>query len=160
MPTLGELCAILPADVVLALELKTHRFLDPDVCRRLADALAAGVLDRTVALSFSLARVEAVAAAAPDLPKGFITMSKLTPRGVDAQLIGAFWPIYFLNPFYVRQAHGAGRSPVRWTRRRNAGCGITAGWGATRCWPTIPPRRSGRWRAETVERYDQLKRCE
>ena len=110
VPTLAELCAILPADVVLALELKTDRFLEPDVCRKLADELAAaGVLDRTVVLSFSLARVEAVAAAAPDMPKGFITMSKLTPKGVDAQLIGAFWPVYFLNPFYVRQAHAAGQ---------------------------------------------------
>jgi glycerophosphoryl diester phosphodiesterase len=110
VPTLAELCAILPANVVLALELKTDRLLEPDVCRKLADELAAaGVLDRTVVLSFSLARVEAVAAAAPDMPKGFITMSKLTPKGVDAQLIGAFWPMYFLNPFYVRQAHAVGQ---------------------------------------------------
>ncbi len=94
----------------MALELKTDRFLEPDVCRKLADELAAaGVRDRTVALSFSLARVQAVAAAAPDMPKGFITMSKLTPKGVDAQLIGAFWPVYFLNPFYVRQAHARGQ---------------------------------------------------
>ena len=25
------------------------------------------------------------------------------------QLVGAFWPVYFLNPFYVRQAHAAGQ---------------------------------------------------
>ena len=55
VPALGELCAILPADVVLALELKTDRFLEPDVCRKLADELAAArVLDRTVVLSFAL----------------------------------------------------------------------------------------------------------
>ena len=107
---LGELLAQEAPDVALALELKTDRFLEPDVCRKLADELAAaGVRDRTVVLSFSLARVRAVAAAAPDMPKGFITLSKLTPRGVDAQLIGAFWPIYFLNPFYVRQAHARGQ---------------------------------------------------
>ena len=55
VPALAEWCAILPANVVLALELKTDRFLEPDVCRKLADELAAaGVLDRTVVLSFSL----------------------------------------------------------------------------------------------------------
>ena len=53
VPTLAELSAILPADVVLALELKTDRFLEPEVCRKLADEVAAaGVLERTVALSF------------------------------------------------------------------------------------------------------------
>lgn len=113
VPTLTELCSLLTSEapgVALALELKTDRFLEPDVCRQLADELAdAGVRDRTVALSFSLARVQALVAAAPDIPKGFITLSKLTPRGVDAQLIGAFWPVYFLNPFYVRQAHAQGR---------------------------------------------------
>jgi glycerophosphoryl diester phosphodiesterase len=113
VPSLAELCELLASEapgVALALELKTDRFLEPDVCRKLADELAAtGMLDRTVVLSFSLARVQAVAAAAPDMPKGFITMSKLTPKGVDAQLIGAFWPVYFLNPFYVRQAHAAGQ---------------------------------------------------
>lgn len=113
VPTLAELCDLLAREapaVALALELKTDRFLEPAVCRQLADELAAaGLRDRTVVLSFSLARVQAVAAAAPDIPKGFITASKLTPRGVDAQLIGAFWPIYFLNPCYVRQAHAAGQ---------------------------------------------------
>jgi glycerophosphoryl diester phosphodiesterase len=113
VPTLAELCDLLAREapeVALALELKTDRFLEPAVCHKLAHELAAaGVRDRTVVLSFSLARVEAVAAAAPEMPKGLITMSKLTPKGVDAQLIGAFWPVYFLNPFYVRQAHARGQ---------------------------------------------------
>ena len=113
VPTLAELCALLTSEapgVALALELKTDRFLEPAVCRKLADELAAhGMLERVVVLSFNLARTQAVAAAAPVIPKGFITMSKLTPRGVDADLIGAFWPVYFLNPCYVRQAHRAGQ---------------------------------------------------
>lgn len=113
VPTLAELCALLARaapEVALALELKTDRFLDPVVCRKLANELAAhGMLERVVVLSFNLARVQTVAVVAPMIPKGLITMSKLTPRGVDAELIGAFWPIYFLNPFYVRQAHRAGQ---------------------------------------------------
>lgn len=113
VPTLAELCALLAREApeaALALELKTDRFLDPVVCRKLANELAAyDMLERTVVLSFNLARVQTVAVVAPIIPKGFITMSQLTPRGVDAELIGAFWPIYFLNPFYVRQAHRAGQ---------------------------------------------------
>lgn len=113
VPTLAELCALLasePREVALALELKTDRFLDPAVCRELAAELAAaGLIERTVVLSFNLARVQTVAAVAPLIPKGYITMSKLTPRGVEAELIGAFWPVYFLNPFYVHQAHAAGQ---------------------------------------------------
>ncbi len=113
VPALAELCALLASEapkVALALELKTDRFLEPEICRKLADELAAaGLVERTVVLSFNLARVAAVAAAAPIIPKGFITMSKLTPKGVDAELIGAFWPVYFFNPFYVRQAHRLGQ---------------------------------------------------
>ena len=113
VPALAELCELLAQkapEVALALELKTDRFLEPDVCRKLAAELAAaGLQERTVVISFSLARVQAVTAVAPDIPNGLITMSKLTPTGVDVQLIGGFWPIYFLNPFYVRQAHKAGQ---------------------------------------------------
>ncbi len=105
VPTLAELSAILPVDVVLALELKTDRFLEPDVCRRLAAELGqAGVRERTVVLSFHLPRVQAVAAAAPDIPIGFITISRLLPKP-EAQLLGPFWPLILLNPFYVALAH-------------------------------------------------------
>ena len=60
VPALAELCALLANEapgVALALELKTDRFLEPEVCRRLAAELeAAGLRDRTVVLSFHLAR--------------------------------------------------------------------------------------------------------
>ncbi len=66
MPTLAELAELLPADVALALELKTDRFLEIEVAQRLVDELAAaGVRNRTVVLSFSLARVQAVQQARP-----------------------------------------------------------------------------------------------
>lgn len=109
VPTLAELAALLPADVALALELKTDRFLEPAICRRLADELAAaGVRERTVALSFSLARVQAVQAAAPDLPVGWITLSRLLPvPGV--QLLGPLWPLLLINPFYPLLAHRRGQ---------------------------------------------------
>ncbi len=109
VPTLAELAAALPEDVALALELKTDRFLDPEVCRRLmAELEAAGVRQRTVVLSFSLPRVQAVAAVAPDLPIGWITLSRLWPIR-DSQLLGPLWPLLLLNPFYAWLAHRRGQ---------------------------------------------------
>jgi glycerophosphoryl diester phosphodiesterase len=108
IPTLAEVAALLPSDVALALELKTDRFLEPDVCRRLAAELdTAGVRSRTVVLSFHLPRVQAVRAVAPDLPTGYITMSNPLPL-VDAQLFGPFWPLLLLNPLYACMAHARG----------------------------------------------------
>ncbi len=109
VPTLAELASLLPADVALALELKTDRFLEPAICQRLVDELAAaGVLERTVVLSFSLARVQAVQAVAPDLPIGWITLSRPWPvKGV--QLLGPLWPLLLINPLYPLLAHRRGQ---------------------------------------------------
>jgi glycerophosphoryl diester phosphodiesterase len=105
IPTLAELMDLIPADVGLALELKTDRFLEPDVCRRLAAQLEnGGIRNRTVALSFSLTRLQAVQAVAPDLPIGWITLSRLWPlQGV--QMLGPLWPVLLANPLYVWLAH-------------------------------------------------------
>lgn len=109
IPTLAELAALLPADVALALELKTDRFLDPDVCHRLVAELGTiGVRQRTVVLSFSLPRVQSVAAEASDLPIGWITLSRPWPIR-ECQLLGPFWPLLLLNPFYVWLAHRRGQ---------------------------------------------------
>jgi glycerophosphoryl diester phosphodiesterase len=105
VPALAELTAILPPGLWLALELKTDRFLEPGVCRRLADELgAAGVRARTVALSFHLPRVRAVRAVAPDIPIGYITMSNPLPLA-DVRLFGPFWPLLLLDPFYPLISH-------------------------------------------------------
>lgn len=121
VPTLAELAELLPADVALALELKTDRFLEPAVCRRLVEELAAaGVLARTVALSFSLARVQAVQAAAPDLPIGWITLSRAWPIA-GVQLLGPLWPLLLINPLYPWLAHRRGQlvAPLDpWPNRR------------------------------------------
>lgn len=109
VPTLAEVAALLPADVGLALEMKTDRFLDPEVCRRLADELAAsGVRERSVVMSFALARVQAVAAVAPDLPTGWITLSRPWPIR-EVQLLGPLWPLLLLNPLYPQLAHRSGQ---------------------------------------------------
>jgi glycerophosphoryl diester phosphodiesterase len=105
VPSLAELLEILPSDIGLALELKSDRFLEEETCQRLAQALAqAGVRERTVILSFSLDRLLAVRQTAPDLPIGWITLSRAWPiKGVE--MIGPLWPWLFLNPLYVTAAH-------------------------------------------------------
>lgn len=109
IPTLAELAALVPEDAALGLELKTDRFLEPAVCSRLiAELNASGVRNRTVVLSFSLARVQAVAAVAPDLPIGWITVSRPWPIR-ESQLLGPFWPLLLLNPLYVWLAHRRGQ---------------------------------------------------
>jgi glycerophosphoryl diester phosphodiesterase len=109
VPTLAELTALLPPDVALALELKSDRFLEPQVCRALVAELdRTGVRAQIVVLSFSLPRVQAVQAVAPDIPIGWITLSRLWPlRGV--QMLGPFWPLLLANPLYVRLAHAQGQ---------------------------------------------------
>jgi len=109
VPTLSEVCALLPSDVALALELKTDRFLETAVCHALAAELErAGVRDRTVVISFSLSRVLAVQAAAPDITIGWITLGRLRPIR-QVRLLGPFWPLLLLNPAYVWAAHRRGQ---------------------------------------------------
>ena len=108
VPALGELTAILPPDVFFALELKTDRFLERGVAARFVEQLRAdGVFDRAIVLSFGLERVQAVQRAAPEIPIGFITLSRLAPS-VPTQMIGPFWPLLALNPLYTWWAHRRG----------------------------------------------------
>lgn len=109
IPTLEETIALLPPGAVLALELKTDRFLEPEVARRLAGQLdAAGLATRAVLLSFNLPRVLAVKAVAPHLPAGFITIKRPIPKP-GVQLLGPFWPLLLANPLYVAWAHARGQ---------------------------------------------------
>ncbi len=109
IPTLAELSAILPPDVALALELKTDRFLEPGVCRQLVDELRrAGVLGRSVVLSFHEGRIRAVREVEPAMPIGWITLRRIWPlRGVE--LLGPLWPLLLLNPLYTPAAHRRGQ---------------------------------------------------
>lgn len=108
MPTLAELAKFLPQDIALALELKTDRFLEREVCLRLRDLLEDhNVIDRAMVLSFSLERLKAVRLAVPELPVGWISMTRLIPN-LPVDLIGSFWPIFYFNPFYVNMAHKRG----------------------------------------------------
>ncbi len=110
IPTLAEVVALLPPDRGLALELKSDRFLDPEVVRRLGEELSTlGVFGRSFVLSFSRARLDATRLGAPGLPSGWITLKEPRPaRGVE--LLGPYWPLLLANPFYVALAHRRGQA--------------------------------------------------
>jgi glycerophosphoryl diester phosphodiesterase len=109
IPTLEEVIRLIPPDRALALELKTDRFLEPEVGRQLIQELRdGGILERTVLLSFHLDYLQAVQQQEPQIPIGLISLSRfLPPKGV--QLTGVFWPVLLLNPFYARLAHRKGQ---------------------------------------------------
>ena len=109
VPTLAELATMLPSDVALALELKTDRFLEPEVCRQLVNQLrAADVLARSVVLSFHEGRIRAVRAVEPEIPIGWITVRRAVPlRGVE--MLGPLWLLLLLNPFYTAAARRRGQ---------------------------------------------------
>ena len=108
IPTLEETSEVLPETTALALELKTDRFLEADICLRLGALLKKKkIIDRTLALSFSLQRLLILKKAVPEIPIGWISMTRVLPdKPVD--LIGAFWPVLFINPWYVSIAHHKG----------------------------------------------------
>lgn len=109
IPTLAEVAEILPPEVALALELKTDRFLEADVCHALvAELERTGVRGRTAMLSFSLPRLRTVRGVAPDIPVGWITLGRLWPLP-EVQLMGPFWPTLLLNPLFVWIAHRYGQ---------------------------------------------------
>jgi glycerophosphoryl diester phosphodiesterase len=108
VPTLDELLEILPENVALALELKSDAFLDQAVCGRLVDSLGRKVRERTIALSFSMERLQALKRVAPDMGVGWITLRGTWPvRGVE--MLGPHPKILLRNPLYVLLAHRRGQ---------------------------------------------------
>ena len=109
VPSLEELLALLPPDVGLALELKDGRFLEPSVARRLGDLLRAfSVVDRTAVLSFDFGRCRAVKREVPGIRAGFLTLKGELPAAGQAEMVGPFWPILLVNPFFTLRAHRRG----------------------------------------------------
>lgn len=108
VPTLAELIEATGGQTPLLLELKDPLFLQRQYARILIDVLEqGGVLRRSALVSFHFEHVLAVKAVHPDIPIGHITLKNPWPRR-DAQLLGPFWPLLFLNPLYVALAHRMG----------------------------------------------------
>ena len=107
IPTLEDLVSAVPSPLGLALELKDPRFEEQAVCANLADRLRTlGALDRTLVLAATRKKSNAMREAAPEVPIGSITFA-LAPA-TSAELVGPFWPLLVMNPFYVRLAHRRG----------------------------------------------------
>lgn len=108
IPTLQELIAMTGAQVPMLLELKDPLFLDERHARLLADLLAAlGMTEKVALVSFHPEYVASVKRIAPDIPVGYITKSNPFPVA-GAELAGPLWPLIYLNPRYVTQAHAQG----------------------------------------------------
>lgn len=107
--SLEEVLALVPPTIVLVLELKDPRFADPSWARLLTHHLEARLAATSViVISFALERVLAVRAVDPRTPTGWITLHDFRP-GQPVDVLGPFWPIVILNPFYVRRAHALGK---------------------------------------------------
>ena len=107
IPTLEDLVSAVPSPLGLALELKDPRFEDQEVCATLVDRLRAlGALDRTMVLTATRTKSTAMRQAAPAVPIGSITFALAPTTAVE--LVGPFWPLLVINPFYVRLAHRRG----------------------------------------------------
>jgi len=103
--TLRETARIIPDDVALALELKTDRFLDKAICRKLiVELVEESVFDRTIVLSFSLPHIQTMQAVEPNIFVGWITLTKIWPLK-GPHMLGPYWRILLSNPLYVFWAH-------------------------------------------------------
>jgi len=109
VPTLDELLAMTPPGVLLVLELKDPRFAEPRHGRALIQAILPRVATRTaVVVSFSMALLRALKTVCPAVPVGHITLRQPLPLQ-RAELLGPYWPLLVVNPWYVRMAHRRGR---------------------------------------------------
>jgi glycerophosphoryl diester phosphodiesterase len=109
LPTLDALLSVLPEHVVPMLELKDPRFAETPRIRRLVEQLGDRVPQRRVGvITEHLRLLRTVKRTAPQLVVGYIAL--LRPCGPSwPELLGPYWPILRLNPFYVALAHRRGQ---------------------------------------------------
>lgn len=104
IPTLEEFLAIIPQDIMIALELKIDRFLEDEVNLKLIEILKKfNLIERTMVIGFSEPRLMAVKKLEPRIFTGFITMSKEKPQ-TNADFMGTAYPVLLFRPWYVWQA--------------------------------------------------------
>lgn len=109
IPTLVELLVATQGKMPLLLELKDWRFVDPRYATKLVHTLRAyGVLAKCAIISFNQALVRTVRHLCAELPVGTITLFNPIPLA-EGQLLGPFWPLLWVNPYYVAWAHRNGR---------------------------------------------------
>jgi glycerophosphoryl diester phosphodiesterase len=108
IPTLLELLAMTQGEQPLLLELKDQRFTERRFAQKLVETLHVyGALNRSALISFKPELIASIKAVHPAMPAGYVTISDALPRR-GTQLMGPFWPLLILNPFYVAWAHALG----------------------------------------------------
>jgi glycerophosphoryl diester phosphodiesterase len=108
IPTLETLVGLSPSGVALALELKSPRFVEPEISRALArDIGRLGIERRTVVLSFRPNRLKAFRREAPGIPSGCVCVAPWGGR--EADLLGPLPAILLLHRSFVRRAHRRGQ---------------------------------------------------
>ena len=109
VPALTELIEMTNAQVPLALELKDSLFDRPEYGQKLVSVLRqSGLLGRCAVISFDKNKVRTVEQLTPELIGGWITMTNFLPTH-PVELLGPFWPLLIINPFYVFWAHKLGK---------------------------------------------------
>ena len=109
IPTLRELLVLTGKNVPLGLELKSPLFEKSGYTNILIDLLVEhGVLEDSAIIGFDKDRLLAVKELAPTLAAGWITMTNPFPRQ-PVELLGPFWPLILINPFYIKWAHKLGK---------------------------------------------------
>jgi glycerophosphoryl diester phosphodiesterase len=109
VPRLCDVLDAVPDTTPIVLELKDPRFIEPMRRQRLLALLAHRTKQQAVAvISFDLRVLVALKAAAAGLVTGHIAVRN--PLGTAAtDMLGPWWPLLFVNPFYVRRAHARGQ---------------------------------------------------
>lgn len=109
VPLLADLLAAVPASIPVVLELKDPRFVEPERIARLLERLGDRAGERRAAvIATDAALLAAIRRRAPELVTGHISMrDPLGDRECD--LLGPWWPLLRINPWYVRRAHARGQ---------------------------------------------------
>jgi glycerophosphoryl diester phosphodiesterase len=109
VPSLAEVLERFSQRAYLALELKGPGFTEPEDVDLLLHTLHEhDAMDRVLALSFSRKALGCVARSGASIPLGLISALNPWPAA-DYPLVGPWWPLLLINPFYVTVSHRRGQ---------------------------------------------------
>ena len=108
IPTLAEVAGLIPEDRALAVELKGSAFSEEKSLRVLLSVLEeAGIVRRTLVLSFIAGQLGLLARLAPTLALGHVSLYHLVPPS-GVSFLGPVPLLLRLNPWYVKTAQHRG----------------------------------------------------
>jgi glycerophosphoryl diester phosphodiesterase len=109
VPALAEVLETLADRTYFAVELKAPVFTQPADVENLLETLEQyHALDRVLAISFSRQALACVEAVGAPIPLAHITLFNPWPSA-RYPLVGPWWPLLYINPFYVAISHKRGQ---------------------------------------------------